>query len=56
VSREEILERVWGIDARGLDTRAVDMLVARLRGKLGEKAPDIVKTVRGKGYAIGETG
>jgi DNA-binding response OmpR family regulator len=27
-----------------------------LRGKLGEGAPEIVKTVRGKGYAIGETG
>ncbi|MHC4597739.1 MAG: response regulator transcription factor [Planctomycetota bacterium] len=56
VSRQEILERVWGIDARGLDTRAVDMLVARLRGKLGEGAPEIIKTVRGKGYAIGDLG
>ncbi|MHC4778646.1 MAG: response regulator transcription factor [Planctomycetota bacterium] len=55
VSRQEILERVWGIDARGLDTRAVDMLVARLRGKLGESASEIVKTARGKGYGIGET-
>ncbi|MHC5035713.1 MAG: response regulator transcription factor [Planctomycetota bacterium] len=54
VSRQEILERVWGINTTGLDTRAVDMLVARLRGKLGESASDIVRTVRSRGYSIGE--
>jgi DNA-binding response OmpR family regulator len=54
VSRQELLERVWGVDARGLDTRAVDMLVARLRPKLGKSAEAILRTVRGKGYAIGE--
>ncbi|MCU0723624.1 MAG: response regulator transcription factor [Planctomycetes bacterium] len=56
VSRKEILERVWGIDATGLDTRAVDMLVARLRAKLGPGGEDAVRTVRGTGYAIGEAG
>jgi len=53
VSRQEILERVWGIDATGLDTRAVDMLVARLRQKLGDAGADIVRTVRARGYGIG---
>jgi DNA-binding response OmpR family regulator len=56
VSRKEILERVWGIDATGLDTRAVDMLVARLRAKLGPGADDALRTVRGTGYAIGGAG
>jgi DNA-binding response OmpR family regulator len=55
VSRLEILERVWGIDARGLDTRAVDMLVARLRSKLGDAGPDVVVTVRSKGYRLGDS-
>jgi DNA-binding response OmpR family regulator len=54
VSRQEILERVWGIDATGLDTRAVDMLVARLRSKLGSGGADIIRTVRSRGYAIGD--
>lgn len=53
VSRREILERVWGIDAEGLDTRAVDMLVARLRAKLGPPGAAAVLTVRGSGYALG---
>ena len=56
VSREEILQCVWGLDTRGLETRTVDMHVARLRDKLGE-APNearIVVTVRAKGYMLGE--
>ncbi len=56
VSRRELLERVWGLDARRLETRTIDMHVARLRDKLGEDktAPKFVVTVRGKGYMLGE--
>ena len=50
VSREELLERVWGLDPRGLETRTVDMHVARLREKLDA---DVIATVRGQGYALG---
>ncbi len=55
ISRQELLERVWGIDARHLETRTVDMHVARLREKLRDKteASQVVITVRGKGYMIG---
>src|SRR5438034_5065550 len=38
VSREELLSRVWGIGTAGLETRAVDMHVARLRAKLKDPA------------------
>jgi len=54
ISRQEILERVWGINAKGLDTRAVDMLVVRIRNKLGNGGAEIIRTVRGKGYRIGQ--
>jgi DNA-binding response OmpR family regulator len=52
VSREEILQKVWGIDARGVNTRTIDMHIARLREKLGDSAatPDVIVTVRGRGY------
>jgi len=55
ISREELLSRVWGIDTRYLETRNVDMHIARLREKLGDCAekPQILLTVRGKGYMIG---
>jgi len=57
VSREELLGRVWGIGTAGLETRAVDMHVARLRAKLkdpnGEDTPDPIVTVRAHGYMAG---
>lgn len=52
VPRDELLRHVWGLDPRGLDTRTVDMHVARLREKLGDQGQLIV-TVRGRGYALG---
>jgi len=54
VSREELLVRVWGLEARGIETRTVDMHVARLREKLRDDpaAPDVIATVRGKGYRL----
>ncbi|MBA3483002.1 MAG: response regulator transcription factor [Pirellulales bacterium] len=54
VTREELLENVWQIDARGVSTRTVDMLVARLREKLRDDAeePRVLVTVRGRGYML----
>jgi DNA-binding response OmpR family regulator len=56
VSREEILQRVWGIDPLGAETRTIDMHVARLREKLHDDSaePKIILTVRGKGYMLAQ--
>ena len=53
VSREALLERVWGYDYLG-DSRLVDMAVKRLRDKLGDDArnPHYITTVRGAGYRL----
>ncbi|MBF7083755.1 response regulator transcription factor [Desulfallas sp. Bu1-1] len=52
LSRDQILDRVWGMDYVG-DTRAVDDVVKRLRRKLKEKgARTRVSTVWGYGYKI----
>lgn len=53
VSREALLERVWGYDYLG-DSRLVDMAVKRLRDKLGDDArnPRYIATVRGAGYRM----
>ena len=55
IDRRELLENVWQIDARGVSTRTVDMLVARLREKLRDDSgePQILVTVRGRGYMLG---
>ncbi|HEY3243249.1 MAG TPA: response regulator transcription factor [Phycisphaerae bacterium] len=52
LSREEILARVWRLDPQGVETRTIDMHVARLREKLRDDAttPRTLLTVRGKGY------
>jgi len=51
VSRNELLQRVWGLDPRGVTTRTIDMHVARLRDKL-EGGTELIRTVRGKGYML----
>ena len=55
ISREEILRRVWRIDPARIETRTIDMHIARLREKLGDDPaePQILVTVRGKGYMFG---
>ena len=54
VSRDELLTRVWGIGARGIETRTIDMHIVRLRAKLrdpsGRLTPEAIMTVRAQGY------
>lgn len=56
VSREELLMSVWQIDARGGETRTIDMHVARLREKMQDdgESPRLLLTVRGKGYMLAD--
>jgi DNA-binding response OmpR family regulator len=52
-SRDQLLDRVWGIDFEGSD-RAVDVAIKRLRQSLADWPPtegEIV-TIRGLGYAL----
>jgi len=46
--RDELLEQVWGFDYSG-QTRAVDIMVQRLRKKLGAQG-ERIKTIYGVGY------
>ena len=48
LSRDRLLERVWGYD-RVVETRSVDVHIGRLRAKLGAAAHQI-ETVVGLGY------
>lgn len=50
-TRRQLLQAVWNTEAR-IETRTVDMHVARLRAKLGS-AGDHLETVRGVGYRFG---
>ena len=48
VSKEEILNAIWGIDYYGSDN-TVEVYINYIRKKL---SPDLIKTVRGVGYKI----
>ncbi|MBL6958801.1 MAG: phosphate regulon transcriptional regulator PhoB [Rhodospirillales bacterium] len=51
-SREQLLDRAWGRDIY-VESRTVDVHIRRLRKALNvDGAPDLIRTVRGAGYAI----
>jgi DNA-binding response OmpR family regulator len=58
VTRDEILLRVWRLEPSKVETRTIDMHVARLREKLRDDPddPKVIITVRGKGYRIADDG
>jgi two-component system OmpR family response regulator/two-component system response regulator RstA len=51
VSRDELSQALRGIEWDGLD-RSVDLRVSRLRRKLGDWGPVLLKSVRGSGYLM----
>ncbi|RIK46192.1 MAG: DNA-binding response regulator [Chloroflexi bacterium] len=53
ISRERLIERVWGYDLEG-DTNRVDVYIRRVRRKIEEDAaqPRYLHTVRGLGYVF----
>ncbi len=51
LSREQIIEAVWGYDYYG-DTNTVDVYVRYLRKKLDRESPSIISSVRGIGYIV----
>ena len=52
ITRERILEKVWGTDFEG-ESRTLDMHIKTLRQKLGN-AGSMIKTVRNVGYFMNE--
>lgn len=50
VSRDRILDRVWGTDFEG-ESRTLDMHIKTLRQKLGD-AGSMIRTVRNVGYMM----
>jgi len=51
LSRDALLDLVWGEDDLDVGLRAVDNLILRLRRKIGD--PDLLVTVRGIGFRLG---
>jgi two-component system response regulator RegX3 len=57
VSRRTLLQEVWGFgQVEDVQTRTVDVHVAKLRKKLGDDGHELIETVRGEGYRHGGGG
>ncbi|HEX5563460.1 MAG TPA: response regulator transcription factor, partial [Sporosarcina sp.] len=54
LSREQLLDAVWGFDYYG-DTNVVDVYIRYVRKKIDQQnEPSLIQTVRGVGYALKE--
>lgn len=55
VSRQELLKEVWGYSNELMDTRTVDIHIAKLRKKIetDHQNPKYILTIRGEGYKLG---
>jgi DNA-binding response OmpR family regulator len=52
VARADILQAVWG--AEDASAGSLEVLIGRIRRKLGEVGESLLRTHRGYGYSIGE--
>jgi DNA-binding response OmpR family regulator len=51
ISRRRLLREIWGYpDPERVETRSVDMHIAKLRKKLSRDTARLIETVRGEGY------
>lgn len=53
LSRDKILDVIWNYEYEG-ESRTVDVHIGSLRQKLGT-CGDMIKTIRGVGYKIGDS-
>lgn len=54
VGRRQLLAEVWGMQhVDDIETRTVDMHIAKLRKKIAVAAQDTIETIRGEGYRFG---
>lgn len=52
ITREELLDKIWDIAGNFVNDNTLTVYIKRIREKLEDE--DIIKTVRGLGYRIGE--
>lgn len=52
VSREHILEYLWGVDGEFVNDNTLTVMVKRLRGKIEKPTEKLIQTIRGVGYRL----
>lgn len=56
ITREQILDKIWDIAGNFVNDNTLTVYIKRIREKIEDDAtkPEIIKTVRGIGYRVGE--
>ena len=56
LSRSKLLEEIWAVDGDYVNDNTLTVYIKRIREKIEDNpaAPQMIKTVRGKGYKVGE--
>lgn len=52
LTRQYLVERVWGYSSEPVTTRTVDSHMARLREKIGPQGANLIQTIPGFGYKM----
>lgn len=54
LTRQQLLDHVWGVDSKSLDDNTINVYVSRVRDELAKHGRVyLLKTVRGRGYCFG---
>ena len=53
LTKEMIMEYLWGIDSGSIDINTISVIVSRLKKKLGDESK-FINNVFGMGYRMGE--
>ena len=53
ITREEILNDIWDIAGNFVNDNTLTVYIKRIREKIGDKNGEIIETVRGLGYRVG---
>lgn len=53
ITREEILNDIWDIAGNFVNDNTLTVYIKRIREKIGDKNGEVIETVRGLGYRVG---
>ena len=53
LTKEMIMENIWGIDSEFIDPNTISVMISRLKKKLNESSK-VISNVFGMGYRMGE--
>ena len=53
LTKEMIMENIWGIDSEFIDPNTISVMISRLKKKLNDSS-DVISNVFGMGYRMGE--